>query len=564
MTRNQSKGRAPLIHFVRVLTLGAAGILALVGSSNGCRGDENPGSSSQPDAKSPGTAQAWTLTDLQKVVDEEMSRIDQVVGFKTDVHIFEHANGIRTTSTGGIEVDESELRKILDNSDATQFREVVRLLLAHETGHQLQFRQYGQDCYKNADAQKRRIFECQADMLAGKYLIESMGGAANADSISDALRVMFAIGDPEHSAAANHPDHEGRRTAVRRGMAAGQITLFQSLPPTPQVLGSIQILADKINILPGESVMQWSYRQSSRIIHCDRTASMDIVFSEENIQWNPARQNPIVNYSIKYTNRGSRAIEGDLEFRCDWVDRINDHDTLKSLLWSTRDYHVTLQPGETKTASGTLAWGDPNGIPIAGINKLMPRFVSPPDDVALWSFTYVGGNDHPAEENHRAVAIGRGAGAGAGPDHADKRREENIKLILSTKDLRTLRAGPGQDVGDDTYYPCDPQLIQAGETTVDMDKDGSVQVNARRNFGADRDGATREFDSLLTDMKAATPDGTVTEVPPAPKRPVVREVRIKNANDDTIASMWIRVSKVGDNSGQRFDLSVWMSQPKEN
>lgn len=315
--------------------------------------------------------------DLDQIILEEAAAIDQVSGFKTVVRLSD-SDDSSSDPVRGIEISRKQMRLVRERSGVRRFREMVRFFLAHEKAHQFQYRMYSAAAVKDADAERRRLYECQADVLAGKYLVEMMGSPTESDLqiIQDTLQFLFDIGEREFSDS-DHPSHEARRTAIRLGMASGTITSLSRFPPDPVNQSMIRSLAEKVDFLPGETVMDWSYRLSKKITHYSRATSADLSLEDKQVDWDTRASNPFVTFSLTYKNTGSRSLMVDMEVQCAAVPRDDDENTKYWLKWSVKNFRFKLSPGGRFTANGKLQWyGDRN---------LMPRLVYPPDPKALLS-----------------------------------------------------------------------------------------------------------------------------------------------------------------------------------
>jgi len=322
-----------------------------------------------------------------------MQAIDGVAGFSTPVWATD-SGGTSSHPEAGIAVDLGEFERIRKRADVRQLRQFVRFILAHEKSHQIQYLLYSKASVKSEDPEQRRVYECQADILAGKLLAESFGSPTPQDlqSITEALQVAFEIGTEEYTGAADHPSHQARRTAVRLGMARGTMTNQLKLPPSPYLAGMIASIAEKTDSLPGESVMDWSYRLAKKIVHYNRAAVADIRLDENKINWDKRASNPFVNFSLTYKNVGKRTVKVDMEVQCALVPRDDSDDTLRWLKWSVKKFSFTLRPGQKFDASGTLMWGcdaPANSGLCPDYSKLMPSLVFPPDATALMSCEYI-------------------------------------------------------------------------------------------------------------------------------------------------------------------------------
>lgn len=315
--------------------------------------------------------------DLEQMIREEMMGLDNITGFKTEVKLTD-GDTSKSDPDNTITISRTQLAQIRGKFGEQQFRQMLRFLLAHEKTHQVQYRSYSVAAVRANDSERRRIYEAQADVLAGKYLMETMGSPTQNDMVTiiDTLKIAFDLGTLEGSDS-DHPTQEQRRTAARLGMASGLITTLSKLPPTPFLGNMIGTMAEKIDFLPGETVMDWSYRLSKKITHYSRATSLDIVLEDSKIDWDIRSTSPFVTFALTYKNAGLSTIHADIEVQCASVPREDSNDTIEWMKWSVKNFRFDLRPGEHYVARGRLLW--------YADKKLMPRLVFPPRDTALIS-----------------------------------------------------------------------------------------------------------------------------------------------------------------------------------
>lgn len=318
---------------------------------------------------------------LEEIVREEMGRLDTIANFQTEVHVTDASNSTAEPNNV-ILISRRQLNNIQGRVEAKQFRLILRFLLAHEKTHQVQYRLYSAAAVRTDDSERHRIYEAQADVLAGKYLMETLGEPKQEDlnSIIETLKVAFDLGALEFSNA-DHPSREQRRVAARLGMAAGMVVTLSRLPPTPALGAMIASLTQKVDLLRDESVMDWSYRLSKKITQYSRTPGQKIVLKNSTVDWDERASNPFVTFELTYENQDKQLIHVDMEVQCASVPRDNPDDTLEWLRWSVKTFRFNLQPGERYVASGKLQW--------YATKELMPRLIFPPKATALISTEYV-------------------------------------------------------------------------------------------------------------------------------------------------------------------------------
>lgn len=321
---------------------------------------------------------------IDRMIQTEMDALDKVALFKTVVTKGE-GDQLQSHPESGIIVSPKQLQHIRRQSGVRQFQQILRFLLAHEKSHQIQYLEYtAKAVHQSEKEEQRRVYECQADLLAGKYLIESIVGEPTAEdrvAIEDALQVAFDLGTEEYVETSDHPSHEERRVAVRLGMSAGMITLLSKKLPDAPAKSMIDSLLGKINFREGETIMGWSYRLSKKITHYSGDASADVTLDDKDVEWNPNASTPFVRFSLTYKNKGRRTIKIDMEVQCLSVLRSDRDNSKYWQKWDARNFIFRLGAGETFIVRGRLQWyADDN---------LIPRLTYPPNPSALMSCEYV-------------------------------------------------------------------------------------------------------------------------------------------------------------------------------
>lgn len=337
--------------------------------------------------------------EIDEIILTEGERLDQSFGFQTNVTITDNENTL-SHPENGIIISRSDLIAIRDNSNVKQFREAIRLILAHEKAHQLQYKYYSQENVLTDNIEIANMYECQADILAGKFLIETLTTSSQeeisevereeqSNAIVDALQILFDLGTDVNNFSADHPNQEVRRNAVRFGMSHGMITNFENMLADPHLPWQLQdpieeskeILIQKIDVLPNETLLDWSFRQAKRMTHFNRRASSDIVVVDKNIKWDTSPHNPFVNFDLEYMNVGENPIRVSMEVQCVSVPRNNERDTKAWQKWSVENFTFNLKPGRSYTVSGKLQW--------VATEELMPSLIFPPDITAPVSCEYI-------------------------------------------------------------------------------------------------------------------------------------------------------------------------------
>jgi len=202
-------------------------------------------------------------------IESSISKINNAIGYNIKCWISDKGP-IFSHPDFGIVLNIEELRKIFQESKTSSFQSVMSLIIAHEIAHQLQFKVYGANSILQNCKEMKKVYECQADILAGAMLVNISDNGYDEIASINALRVLYNIGTPEYSFSASHPSHEDRRLAVSMGINVAKsisdqskvFSLRKSLPhPGESKLRGI------LNIENGENVMTWSLRQAKRIVN---------------------------------------------------------------------------------------------------------------------------------------------------------------------------------------------------------------------------------------------------------------------------------------------------------
>lgn len=334
----------------------------------------------------------------RKALEDEMTTLNAAAGLSTRL-VFIETDAIYTNAGSQEIVFPAKIfQKILQDSSAQQPELVARFLLAHEQAHQVQYKVYGVDQMKTADAELSRLKECQADIIGGDYLIRSIANADDQEQlrinqgIRDELEVAFDLGSLEKNA--NHPNRNARRTATRIGDAYGMAENMRNLQQKTQFLNGGQALnmqvaqsRQKLEFIvdkrANEDVLGWSKRIAKRIIHFRQEAYTNLHLTKiiTHIS-NPDANSGTANFDLTFSNGGSKPIAVDMQVQCVTADKRDIDDTSSWMLEDLRNYEYVLSPGATFQARGVLNW-------VKYTGESVPRLIVPVhDDTALISCSF--------------------------------------------------------------------------------------------------------------------------------------------------------------------------------
>lgn len=362
---------------------------------------------------------------LEQMLAEEAARLDRTTGFSTPVRITD--GPIEANPQYGILINKERLKQYLNEAQMHAMRDLMQVILAHEKAHWIQYRdeRYGFQILR-WDMERKRIIECQADILAGKYFTETFGAAKakrlenplpftaqdrTPANVKDILQLAFELGSYESTSNKGndvHPSRQARRIAFRFGMSVGGMDfakreiarLSQSSEQGRDQLiknyrGMLDIIAYKMSFNPQQmDILDWSFWQASRITHYRSAASKDISFVVNRENWDTNPANPIVTYSVTIQNNGERSIKSDFAIQCDWYPKDDIRDTKQSLLISTKSYRFTLGPGEKRTLEASLPCFE---LGIDNAENYVMILTLPPMPTSLMRFEYA--DEQPNEQS---------------------------------------------------------------------------------------------------------------------------------------------------------------------
>ena len=433
---------------------------------------------------------------LERQIRDLTLELDRLISSSTAVWVCQSCQ-VNSDPKFGIIVGLEQVEDIRQNSRVSQFPQILFWLLAHEMAHQVQFKVYGASLAALPPAE-RQVYEAQADILAGKFLLERLPINATEEenrAITEALRVAYDLGTEQYSPA-DHPSHDARLTAVRLGMAAGmQAKLRQR--PEPDAQGSAMVLAQKIDIRPGEDVLPWSLRTARRATNQVLADIVNLVLVQEDFVFDTDPMHPLASYWLTYENRGQDLLNIDLEVLCVAAARQDRDDNQRWQWTSARNYQFPLPAGATYTVTGAVQW--------YGDNVLFPRIVAPPRPQALIHV-------------ERATAAGVSAQISTGrlplpvAPRPIRRDIERIALIDLTnavaEGFQNLRAGPGLKLGDVVDYPSRVSFPGALSTSVTIPEKGSdsqPSVSATLVRTASQAEASQAYDQAVAALREALP-----------------------------------------------------------
>lgn len=448
------------------------------------------------------------VTSIESQINTEFQLLKQIVG-NPSISLIIDVNSKTSSEAepmkGKITFKIKELNSITEEIGEKYRRDMIRLILAHEYGHQIQFR------YN--DGQTNLAYECQADIIAGYLLFRlnsietgewSLKNKINdaldprykkrlaewGDRLNASLTAIFKEGS-NYVSNPSHPTSDERRLALRDGYNYGNVWLFSeqsenSPPSTPNLemnRGIGNRFKSMLGFLPQDDLNSWSRRHTAKILHTFTENCRNIViYTNYDIDSLGATLN--VKYRQQITNTGKKIITFNY---LNQVYNSNLDDPKNTLYWElagTANHSLTLKPGETRYIEGTLEF-------LSSYNYKC-FFIYPGVRGSLYSCTTLSDNNSEKLNTHFSFSV------------AKQRSDEMImEAFLKARDLLGENIG-GVGISEEIMstneisYISKLQLSSASSTNIVFNKGkSSYDVYARYYQGMDYSKAQQSLEYIL-------------------------------------------------------------------
>lgn len=399
----------------------------------------------------------------------------------------------------------NELKTITNEIGQKYQRDMIRLILAHEYGHQMQFR------YN--DNQSNLAYECQADIIAG-YLLFRLIMHENGQwivqnkstgvldpryqqKLSDwkqrfnaSLTAIFKEGT-NYVSNPSHPTSDERRLALRDGYNYGNIWMFsedlENRPATTPNLKDMRQIADRyksmLGFLPQDDLNSWSRRHTAKILHTYLANCKNII-----VYTNYELDSSDVTFNVKYrqqiTNTGKKTITFNY---LNQIYNSSVDDPKNTLYWelaATATNSITLKPQESRYIEGKLQF-------LSSMDYKC-FFIYPGLAGSLYSCTTL--NDNSSEKLNRHFFFS------GNKQHDD---EKILEAFLTTRDLLIENIGgigvsSKQESTDEISYMSRLQLSSAKSTNITFNKvQATYNIQANYYQGTDYNKAQQSIQNII-------------------------------------------------------------------
>ncbi|NBW06649.1 MAG: hypothetical protein EBR82_01315 [Caulobacteraceae bacterium] len=241
-----------------------------------------------------------TEAEIRAAIGEARGQIADMAAFYgwTGVVEITTGGGLETTRSG-VSLNDDRIIEMVGGLKAFQVHDAVGLLVAHEVWHYVEL-QRDDISLPIPDQDRRRLYECHADLMAGRYLAKDESAAGYAGGFGHPFAYYTAtnlwrrdiVGSPDY------PTADQRALAVRFG-ALGAIVDHAIALGTPESVAAVSTEIDKRS---GESLDVWRERTCQGV-----TRFRSVVAASVDVTARPGRRlGADVVFDLEYQNRSDR------------------------------------------------------------------------------------------------------------------------------------------------------------------------------------------------------------------------------------------------------------------
>jgi len=458
------------------------------------------------------------------------------------------------------------LEKMLQHQQGIHPAFPVQFIIAHELAHQVQYHIYA-DALSSASCEKRRLYECQADVLAGVYIAKLYDLAdsitfQNTDAVfmSTALEFLYTLGDEEYSQTSLHPSWSERRMAFRTGIAYALLEGNLGVSFKQMANGVVDRQAD-------EDVYSWSLKAAKRINHFPVAITKNIMTGIDSdtlgkyMIWHKKGDHPILEFiSNYYKNNNPFAVR--LTVQCKLVAKNRDpgrqDPKLTTAQGQSKLYSMVLGPGDSICIRDTLNW---HGL---ATKETMPSFLCSPKLETMYNAEAIQAQATPVQDSSCPLAIYADA------EHEEPETGRSIPRLIAL-DLQKANAsasnyfedlsmGFGQETDNQREISYHANLgfkynAQAKIVTRLWDG-GQKELEIELYSDSDQNEALRKFNSGVEGLKLLSRQDTTFHLDVLADGKLIKQTRRKGGGQSE------EMSGIFSNSGTEISLRYWVDKEK--
>lgn len=324
----------------------------------------------------PFPASARQALSTEQIVQNTANTLFKAAGFTSKI-TYQSGNICYYNSSDGIVIGNNYLKIKKGNHNDETFRFIICFLLSHELAHKMQYDSLGAANMNTSYCERKQLYECQADIIAGIWLnkiyhFNHNTGRFSENDYKNLLSFVYDIGENENQFN-THPSHEQRRNAIRMGIA---YEIYRYDPSNNSQT------FDQLILKTNEGLFKWSFRIAKYIVHYPQFETRNIgvysVGDSANIRWNETAPNPTVEFGEKYINYSDHPIILYLQYRILGIMRENEDPRNIALQGKVLNDSVLVNSHDTVSVNGKLNWWG------TATHSSMPKLVSPPERESLY------------------------------------------------------------------------------------------------------------------------------------------------------------------------------------
>lgn len=434
-------------------------------------------------AEAPPIARQWNLVPLFRITD---------------------GTGVEMTPAGTIELGRTSLRTILNKVDISKQQSVIRWIIAHETWHQAQRRDYGQ--MRKGGKIEQQLLECEADIMAAEYMttayLTELGKGftlAKGKELGSATKSIInelQATEQNFSGTIDHPTGPQRRNAIALGNIRGLLE-HTSLVEDPEEREAFIFQVHRvIDYKDNERIQDWAARTCNLILHAGNGVS-DLTELRRVIQFNENGDPPIVDFQLPYKNTGNLPISVVMQVMTLAVPRASPEDADSWQKVDAVTERFDLAPGQQYTVSGRLLW-------IAN-EDAFPRLLFPLNKDSMYSAVR-GEALPPIDQNHSVSS-----------ELSPRLRRLALSLLTianaAPEQFKSIRAPSCHSSDGDRICPLTVTVPSAEKAEITYEANGATSVDIMLYEGKNEAVAKKTYADFKNDLQAIDPFKSYRERP---------------------------------------------------
>ncbi|MBB1284695.1 hypothetical protein HRH25_09955 [Flavisolibacter sp. BT320] len=442
-----------------------------------------PASHPGPDSEFASLSQKLKLStfDSANPFNRELLQMISFLKKKTDLPfaVYQSKEGpILSHPSFGLIINPFEIKNIFEKFDnSTALHVILPLVLCHEVAHQKQFAFYSADAFNQLSFEQKRIYECQADILAGYYFGRFFWEDEKDESvIANYLSRLIQTDVNQATLTAAHPKKVQRITAF---MAGFRLSKLETIPYNPDNIlhtNKVRFLYYDLHKKEQDDVMDWSKDYARLIVNACTKYSKNIELVKQKISYKFREGHPVASYRLSYYNNSNDTVKLSFFVKCVHATGTNNNTSWNEPYYKTSDsrfHSILLEPKKTVEVKGEL---------LGELNADDNEVVFPPDERQLIAMHRDSVPCDAADPEKRSFAFGFDSPANRFPPGFAAALGVIVEALRSDPDK--IIQGPGINNGKETVFHSQFELPQANSSQVVVNERGGIIYTSTFNAKA--------------------------------------------------------------------------------